>query len=90
MQKIGCKVIVSGNVQGVGFRYYTRSEAVKQGLTGYAKNLYDGNVEVVLYGSYEEIHKMLKWLEKGPRTAYVDKIEVSDIPYNEEHNFSCF
>jgi acylphosphatase len=89
MENIGCKVIVSGIVQGVGFRYFTRSEAVKWGLTGHAKNLYNGDVEVILYGGYEEIHQMLKWLEKGPRTASVDKIEVSDIPYSKEHDFSC-
>ena len=90
MENIGCKVIVSGHVQGVGFRYYTRREACKQGVTGYAKNLYDGNVEVVLYGESEKIVKILKWLEKGPRTAYVDDIDVSKIPYVPESDFLCF
>jgi acylphosphatase len=90
MEKIGCKVIVGGHVQGVGFRYYTRREAVKQGLTGYAKNLNDGNVEVVLYGKRENINRMLEWLGQGPSTAYVDKTEISTIPYSDEYDFSCF
>ena len=90
MQKIGCKVIVSGKVQGVCFRYYTSQEAGKLGLTGHAKNLYDGNVEVVLYGNYAAIHKMLKWLEKGPSTAIVDNLEVSDIPYSETNGFPTY
>lgn len=89
MEKIGCKVIVSGIVQGVGFRYYTSWEAGQRGLTGHAKNLYDGNVEVLLYGSREKIDSMLQWLEKGPRTAKVDALEVSSIPYMEVADFSC-
>ncbi len=89
MEKIGCKVIVSGIVQGVGFRYYTSWEAGKRNITGHAKNLYNGNVEVLLYGSREDIDSMLQWLEKGPRTARVDALEVSSIPYTEVADFSC-
>ena len=89
MKKIGCKVIVSGHVQGVGFRFYTSREAHKQGITGHAKNLYSGDVEVVLYGCYEAVSTMLKWLEKGPATAQVDNIKVSDIAFNETGKFSC-
>ncbi|MCW8995162.1 MAG: acylphosphatase, partial [Psychromonas sp.] len=48
MGNIGCKVIVSGKVQCVGFRYYTSREADKLGLSGHAKNLYNGDVEVLL------------------------------------------
>lgn len=89
MENIGCKVIVSGLVQGVGFRYYTSWEAGQRGLTGHAKNLYDGNVEVILYGSREKINTMLQWLEKGPRIARVDALKVTDISYVEEPDFSC-
>ena len=89
MEKIGSKVIVSGIVQGVGFRYYTSWEAGKRNITGHAKNLYNGNVEVLLYGSREDINSMLQWLEKGPRTARVDALEVSSIPYTEVADFSC-
>lgn len=90
MDNIGCKVIVKGLVQGVGFRYYTRNEAERLKLGGHAKNLYDGDVEVVLYGAYDNVTDMLKWLEKGPRTARVTDLEVADIEYVEERNFSCF
>lgn len=90
MENIGCKVIVSGYVQGVGFRYYTRREAGKHGLTGYAKNLSSGDVEVVLYGSRENINPMLQWLNNGPESADVDEIKVTNIPYIKEHGFSCF
>ena len=90
MGNIGCKVILSGKVQGVGFRYYTRRQAGKQGLSGYAKNLSSGDVEVVLYGCRENINRMLQWLNTGPETARVDEIKVTNIPYIKERDFSCF
>lgn len=90
MKFIGCKIIVSGRVQGVGFRYYTSWEAGKRGLTGHAKNLYNGNVEVLLYGNSEKIEDMVDWLSKGPRTAKVDSLDVTSIPFNEVSSFtSC-
>lgn len=89
MNNIGCKVIVSGRVQGVGFRYYTSSEAVKCGLSGHAKNLINGDVEVLLYGSRTKVNKMLDWLNKGPSSAAVAHIEVSSIPYLDKQGFSC-
>ncbi|MGB5446707.1 MAG: acylphosphatase [Psychromonas sp.] len=90
MANVGCKVIVKGHVQGVGFRYYTSLEAGKQGVTGHVENLDDGNVEVTLYGSYENVSAMLQWLEKGPETARVDDLDVSDIPYIKASGFSYY
>ena len=88
MRNIGCKIIVKGHVQGVGFRYYTSLEGVKQGVTGHVKNLDDGNVEVTLYGSDENVKAMLQWLEKGPKTARVDALDVNDIPYIKTTDFT--
>lgn len=90
MENIGCKIIVSGNVQAVGFRYYTRNEARKYNLMGHAKNLHNGDVEVVLYGERENVLKMLQWLENGPKTARVDKLAVSGIAYSSQVDFLCF
>jgi len=88
MRNIGCKIIVKGHVQGVGFRYYTSLEGVKQGVTGHVKNLDDGNVEVTLYGSDENVNAMLQWLEKGPKTARVDALDINDIPYIKTTDFT--
>ena len=88
MKDVGCRVIVSGNVQCVGFRYFTSIEAQKLGLTGHAKNLANGDVEVLLYGRSEKIETMLQWLNKGPKTASVSKTVVSEIPYSDEYSFS--
>ena len=89
MTKIGCKVIVSGHVQGVGFRYFTLKEAQLFGLTGHVKNLSNGDVEVLLYGETSKIDKMVKWLNMGPKTAHVDDVLVTEVPFVEELHFNC-
>ncbi len=70
-----CLFRVSGRVQGVGFRYHTQMEAIRLGLKGYAINLSDGDVEVLLDGEQEQIDKMIKWLLHGPPLARVEKLE---------------
>jgi acylphosphatase len=69
------KCWVHGMVQGVGFRYTTQHEAQKLGLTGYARNLDDGSVEVVACGDGERVEQLLAWLKAGgPRSARVEKV----------------
>ncbi|POP45839.1 acylphosphatase [Superficieibacter electus] len=69
------KCWVYGRVQGVGFRYTTQYEAQKLGLTGYARNLDDGSVEVVACGENERVEQLLTWLKAGgPRSARVEKV----------------
>jgi acylphosphatase len=58
---------VSGDVQGVGFRWWTRMRALELGLTGYARNTFDGRVEVVAEGPAAQVHALLDAL-RGPRT----------------------
>lgn len=66
---------VHGSVQGVGFRYTTQHEAQRLGLSGYARNLDDGSVEVVACGEAENVNKLIEWLKAGgPRSARVDKV----------------
>ena len=60
---------VHGHVQGVGFRWWTRSRALELGLVGYAKNLRDGRVEVVAEGEQADVDKLLALLEEQPSTA---------------------
>lgn len=75
------KFIVSGVVQGVGFRYHTAHQGLKLGATGYTKNLYNGDVEVVVCGSLGQIEAMAEWLKDGPRTATVDELTRESIAY---------
>jgi len=68
--------IVRGRVQGVGFRYFTQSEARMLGLRGQVRNCADGSVEVVAEGTKPSLELLLLRLREGSRTAYVEHIEV--------------
>jgi acylphosphatase len=61
-------VWVRGQVQGVGFRWWTRSRALELGLSGTAKNLDDGSVEVVAEGTRQACEQLLAWLAEEPST----------------------
>ncbi len=58
---------VEGNVQGVGFRYFTLENATRLGLTGWVRNRRDGTVEVVAEGSRADLNALLGQLRRGPR-----------------------
>ena len=66
---------VSGKVQSVAFRFYTRQEATQLGLAGWVKNLDDGRVAFHVHGPEQEVREFLAWLKQGPPRARVDDIE---------------
>lgn len=68
------KYIISGLVQGVGYRYFVQVNARKLGLDGYAKNLYDGTVEVVAIVTKEKALELEKILKEGPSRAIVNNL----------------
>jgi acylphosphatase len=70
-----CRLIISGQVQGVGFRYFTQMRANELGLVGWVKNLPNGNVEAYLEGSKSDILRAIKILKRGPSFSYVDSVE---------------
>lgn len=73
--KKGIKVWVFGQVQGVGFRYSTQIQAMALQVKGYARNLDDGSVEILMYGESEQVEKLLQWVKNGgPAHARVDRI----------------
>lgn len=74
MQRI--TVLVSGLVQGVGYRYFTRKKAFELGLSGYAENLPDGRVEVVAEGERIHLEHLIHHLRQGPRGAKVARVDV--------------
>jgi acylphosphatase len=69
-------VLVSGRVQGVGYRAFARRHALELGLAGYAENLPDGRVEVVAEGDRAELQHYLRLLQRGPVHARVQAVEV--------------
>jgi acylphosphatase len=74
------KFLVSGMVQGVGFRWFVARHARTLGLTGYVRNLPDGRVEVVVSGPEEELPELERVLRAGPANAQVDRVERSPAP----------
>lgn len=70
-------LLISGRVQGVGYRASTADKAVSLGLTGYARNLSDGRVEVVAEGPADSLHSLRQWCGNGPPAAGVDDIEAT-------------
>lgn len=81
------QLIVSGKVQGVFFRDSTRRKANELDLVGYAKNMHDGNVEVVAQGDEENINELIEFIKNNPGHSKVEKIKIN---YKELENFNEF
>ncbi|OUR62189.1 acylphosphatase [Colwellia sp. 39_35_sub15_T18] len=79
---------VSGRVQGVYFRASSQQKAIDYGLSGYAKNLADGDVELMLCGEEKNVEKMLVWLKDGPDKAEVTQMQQKKIVWQEHSFFS--
>ena len=73
------RVLASGNVQGVFFRDSCRQEAERLGLSGSARNLDDGRVEVIAAGEEDAVARLIEWCRTGPRHASVESIDVEDL-----------
>ena len=84
-RKMQLFVLISGKVQGVGFRNFTQLNARQLGVKGYAKNLLNGKVEVVAEGDKAQLDALITLLEKGPRYARVDSLEVNERPVTGEY-----
>lgn len=67
--------LVHGQVQGVSFRYYTLRRANGLGLGGFVRNRWDGSVEVVAEGEREAVDQLLSWLQAGPPSAQVERVD---------------
>src|SRR5688572_20354297 len=69
------RVIISGRVQGVGYRDWTRHVARDRGIEGWVRNRRDGSVEALFAGTSEGIARMIAACRRGPPSAAVDSIE---------------
>ena len=78
------QVLISGRVQRVFYRAYTRDQARMRGLTGWVRNLPDGRVYAVFEGDREKIESMLAWCRQGPQHAAVDEVATEWLPYQGE------
>ena len=71
-------LLISGRVQGVGFRWSMCEAALEHGARGWVRNRRDGRVEAVLDGDEEATAAMLRWAQHGPRPARVDHVQTRD------------
>ncbi len=84
--KIARKFILSGRVQGVGFRYFAERWAAQLGISGYVKNLWDGSVEVYAIGDHAAMEEFKRQLAEGPRSAHVTNLAESDEAVEKRYN----
>lgn len=69
-------LFVSGLVQGVGFRYFVQRSAVLLNLTGWARNLWDGRVEIVAEGRRADLARLLTDVQRGPARSHVTDVTI--------------
>jgi len=74
------RCLVRGHVQGVFYRSNTASEAARLEIDGWAKNLPDGQVEIVASGNDETVAELCGWLWRGPELAHVSAVLVEEWP----------
>lgn len=72
----GAEIYVSGRVQGVFFRKFTKDAATHLGLSGYVQNLPDGRVKVIAEGSQEKLDELIDKLHSGPSLANVENVDI--------------
>ena len=72
------RFVISGRVQGVGFRYFVQSAAVRESIRGWVRNLDDGRVETAAAGEPAAMERFEQALRQGPPAARVDRVDVDD------------
>ena len=76
-------LVVSGRVQGVGFRWFTEREALRHGVKGYVRNLDDGGVEIWAQADERTLALFQAAVERGPRASRVDGVAARPVPVDE-------
>jgi acylphosphatase len=80
MTRLTRRLIISGRVQGVGFRWSLHAEAKTLGLDGWVRNRRDGTVEALISGAPEAVETLTAWAFQGPPSARVDRVLFNDEP----------
>jgi acylphosphatase len=78
MVRIARHLIITGQVQGVGFRFYTERKARELGITGWVRNCRDGSVEAVIQGAPGSVEAIIAWARRGPPSAAVAEVRVTE------------
>jgi len=78
------RLLVSGRVQGVCFRAYTRNRAEELGVSGHVRNLPDGRVEIEAQGEDADVEELVRWAEHGPPYACVSGTTLDECELKED------
>ena len=82
------RILITGRVQGVGYRYSAVIRANQRGLVGWVRNTRDGHVEVVAEGPSGDLDAFIDWCRRGPSAAWVDEVRVDwEAPTGEFSGF---
>lgn len=87
MAEICIHAFVKGVVQGVWYRQSTKEQADAQGVTGWARNLADGRVEVLLCGEEPAVKRVESWLQEGPPRAIVEQVQAEQVAWQPIEGF---
>ena len=83
------RYMISGRVQGVGFRYFAQAAAARENIHGWVRNLPDGGVEVTAEGEADGMRRFEQALRLGPRGARVERLEIEHtVPGGRDSGFS--
>ena len=77
--RLARRYIVSGRVQGVGFRFFVNRMASIEGLNGWVRNLPDGRVEIRAEGESESLERFERHVRQGPPASRVDEVDTTDV-----------
>ena len=85
-----CHLLITGRVQGVGFRDALRDEAERRGLAGWVRNRHDGSVEALLQGPADAVDAAISWAHRGPASARVAAVHVAPPPSEFDRDYARF
>lgn len=89
MSNIIClRAVISGKVQGVGYRYSTKDKARSLELVGWVRNLADGRVEAMAEGERTQVNILMEWFKQGPPMAKVDRVEIDELSLGKYQDFT--
>ena len=77
-------VTVKGKVQGVNYRYHTQQQAILRNVTGWVRNLPDGDVQGCFEGNEQDVTALVDWCRRGPSWARVDSVQAERADFSGE------
>lgn len=88
--RVCISALITGKVQGVGYRYTTREQAIARQLTGWVRNLADGRVEALIVGERTNLNSMVDWLHAGSPAAEVTAVTLKELPLQSFQTFEIW